>query len=66
MCQGRGCKGGRGEAQEGLKGPQEEVGRGWLGDGGMESGSGPRKIGTEGKREGGIVYCVGGKGMLWY
>lgn len=20
----------------------------------------------EGKREGGIVYCVGGKGMLWY
>lgn len=32
----------------------------------MESGSGLRKIGTEGKREGGIVYCVGGKGMLWY
>ena len=47
VCQGRGgCKGGSGGAQEGLKGPQEEVGRGWLGDGGMESGSGPREIGT--------------------
>ena len=41
----------------------------WGGTGGRRHGirKGPKgDRNGEGKREGRIVYCVGGKGMLWY